>query len=35
MNSTIDTADLGTHLKIIAVALFLATALTIAAIMVH
>ena len=35
MNSSIDTADLGTHLKIITVALFWATAITIAAIMLH
>ena len=35
MNSSLATADLGTHLKIITVALFWATALTIAVIMIH
>lgn len=35
VNSSIAAADLGTHLKIITVALFWATAITIAAIMLH
>jgi len=35
MNSSIATADLRTHLKIIAVALFWATALSITVIMIH
>ncbi len=35
MNSSILTADLGTHLKIVTVALFWATALTIMAILIH
>jgi len=35
MNSSIVTADLGTHLKIVMVVMFWATALTITAIMIH
>jgi len=35
MNSLIAAADLGTHLKIITVALFFATAITITALMIH
>jgi len=35
MNSAILTADVGTHLKIVTVALFWATAFTIIAILIH
>jgi hypothetical protein len=35
MNSSIAAANFATHLKIVAVAVFLATAITITAIMIH